>query len=113
MLNTNRVENPEEIIVNLAVDDEGYLIDPEQWTEAFAASALGLMPRSLCPRHKAVIHYVRKKYIHLGALPPVRTVCKSIGIDKQELKTLFGTCLRLWRAAGLPRPDDEIRAHMN
>jgi len=57
MLDTNRVENLEENIINLVVDDEGYLIDPEQWTEAFAASALGLMPRSLCSRHKAVIHY--------------------------------------------------------
>lgn len=113
MLNTNRIENLEENITNPVIDDEGFLIDPEQWTEAFAAHALGLLPRSLCPRHKAVILYVRKKYLHLGALPPVRTVCKSVGIDKQELKTLFGSCLRLRRAAGLPRPDDELRSHMN
>ena len=113
MLNANRIDNPEKNITNPAVDGEGFLIDPEQWTEAFAANALGLLPRSVCPRHKAVMLYVRKKYLHLGALPPMRAVCKSVGIDKQELKTLFGSCLQLWRAAGLPRPDDEIRSHMN
>ena len=30
-----------------------------------------------------------------------------------ELKTLFGSCLQLCRAAGLPFPDDELRGHMN
>jgi sulfur relay (sulfurtransferase) DsrC/TusE family protein len=100
-------------INSYAVDDLGFLINPEDWTEAFAASALGLLPGSMSPRHKDVIHYVRNKYLHLGALPPVRRVCKSTGIAKSELKTLFGSCLQLCRAAGLPFPDDEVRGHMN
>ena len=101
------------IIDNYAVDDLGFLINPEQWTEAFAAKALGLLPRSLSSQHKKVLHYVRNKYLHLGALPPLRQACKSIGVEKSELKTLFGSCMQLWLAAGLPFPDDEIRAHMN
>ena len=113
MLNASGIENPKENIVNFAVDAEGFLIDPEQWTEAFAASALGIRPRHLSRQHIDVLHYVRNKYLHLGALPSVRHVCKSIGIEKTELKILFCSCLLLWRAAGLPRPDDEIRSHMN
>ena len=101
------------VIHDYAVDDLGFLINPEEWTEAFAASALGLLPRSLSSQHIDVLHYVRDKYLHLGALPPLRHVCKSIGIEKSELKTLFGSCLQLWQAAGLPCPDDEIRAHIN
>ena len=113
MLNTNTIEGSVDNSTNVFVDEEGFLINPEQWSEAFAASALGLLPRSLSSQHKDVLHYVRKKYLHLGALPPVRHVCKSIGMEKSDLKVLFGSCLQLWRAAGLPSPDDEIRSHMN
>lgn len=112
--NESHLENKvEHIISEYAVDDLGFLINPDEWTEAFAAKALGLLPRSLSKQHKDVLHYVRNKYLHLGALPSVRHVCKSVGIEKSELKTLFGSCLLLWRSAGLPAPDDEIRAHMN
>jgi len=113
MLNKNTTEESVDNSTNVLVDEEGFLINPEQWTEAFAASALGLLPRSLSVQHKDVLYFVRKKYLHLGALPPVRYVCKSIGMEKSELKVLFGSCLQLWRAAGLTSPDDEIRSHMN
>jgi sulfur relay (sulfurtransferase) DsrC/TusE family protein len=118
VLSTNQKEFPlktksDNIVNSYAVDGLGFLINPEEWTEAFAASALGLLPHGLSSRHKDVIHYVRSKYLHLGALPPVRRVCKSTGIGKSELKTLFGSCLQLCRAAGLPLPDDELRGHMN
>lgn len=113
MLSVNQNESHQKNHTDIIVDDDGFLINPEEWTEAFAAKALGLRPRSLSSQHKDVLHYVRNKYFHLGTLPSVRHVCKSIGIEKSELKTLFGTCLQLWRAAGLPSPNDEIRAHMN
>jgi sulfur relay (sulfurtransferase) DsrC/TusE family protein len=118
MLSVNQKEshldNKADLIINdYTVDDLGFLINPDEWTEAFAANALGLLPRSLSTQHKDVLHYVRNKYLHLGALPSVRHVCKSVGIEKSELKVLFGSCLQLWRAAGLPLPDDEIRSHMN
>ena len=118
MLSTNLKEShlktkSDNIVNSYAVDDLGFLINPEEWTEAFAASALGLPPNSLSSQHKDVIHYVRNKYLHFGALPPVRRVCKSTGIGKSELKILFGSCLQLCRVAGLPFPDDELRGHMN
>jgi len=118
VLSTNQIEplletKSDNIVNNYAVDDLGFLIRPEEWTEAFAASALGLQANNLTSRHKDVIHYVRNKYLRLGVLPPVRRVCKSTGIAKSELNALFGSCLQLCRAAGLPFPDDELRGHMN
>ena len=59
----------ENIVNSYAVDDLGFLISPEEWTEAFAASALSLLPHGLSSQHKDVIQYVRSKYLHLGALP--------------------------------------------
>lgn len=95
------------------VDEHGFLINPDHWTVAFSEIALGLKSGELSIRQLSVIHFIRYKYLNFGALPPVRHVCKSTGVEKQELKIMFGTCMRLWRAAGLPSPNDEIRAHMN
>jgi len=95
------------------IDAHGFMINPEHWTETFAENNLGLRPGDLTNEHLKVIHFIRKKYLYLGALPPLRQVCKSTGIDKPALKIMFGSCLQLWRASGLPRPDDEIRSHMN
>ena len=94
-------------------DEHGYLINPYEWTKAFAEMALDMECGELSMRQLSVIHFIRYKYLKFGALPPVRHVCKSTGVEKQELKTMFGSCMRLWRAAGLPSPNDEIRAHMN
>ena len=113
MFNVNHNESHQENKTHIIVDEQGFLINPAEWTEAFAENALGRMPGELTPRHLNVIHFVRNKFLHLGALPPLRHVCKSTGIEKSELKMMFGSCLRLWRAAGLPSPDDEIRSHMN
>ena len=113
MLSVNQDKPHQENKVDIIIDDHGFLINPEDWSELFAAKALGLLPHSLSSQHKDVLHYVRKKYLHNGALPPVRHVCKWVGIEKSELKVLFGSCLQLWRAAGLPSPDDEVRAYMN
>lgn len=99
--------------IDSIVDDHGFLTDPDKWTEAFAASALGLMPYSLSSQHKDVIHYVRKKYLQYSGLPPARDICNSIGMEESMLIVLFGSCLQLWRASGLPRPDDEIGSHLN
>ncbi len=94
-------------------DENGYLYNAQDWHEAFAEQVLADNFTQLTAEHFKVIFFVREKVLHLGALPPLRHVCKSTGLDKAELKRLFGSCLFLWKAAGLPAPDDEIRSHMN
>lgn len=113
MFNINLNESHQENNIHIIVDEQNFLINPAEWTEAFAENALGLLPGELTSRHLNVINFVRNKFLHHGALPPVRHVCKSTGIEKSKLIIMFGSCLGLWRAAGLPSPDDEIRSHMN
>ena len=113
MTSANRIEISQVSKIDIMTDEYGFLVNPLQWTVAFAENVLSLLPGELTPRHIVVIEYVRKKSLHLGAIPPVRVVCKCTGLEKSELKVMFGSCLQLWRAAGLPRPNDEIRAHMN
>lgn len=100
--------------LSLLMDDEGFLIDPDQWTADLAgelANAAGIGP--LEDTHWRAIEYLRGKYLSLGALPPMRRVCRHLGVDKHHVKTLFGGCRQLWQIAGLPNPGEEAKAYMD
>lgn len=95
------------------VDDEGYLVDPRSWDRAFTERHAEDVNLFLTAQHWQLIELIRDKYLRLGALPPMRTVCKAVGIDKHVLKLQFGSCLALWKMAGLPNPGEEAKAYMN
>ena len=95
------------------LDDEGYLVDPLTWDRSFTERHAEQANLFLTAQHWQLIELIRDKYLRLGALPPIRTVCKAVGIDKHVLKTQFGSCLALWKMAGLPNPGEEARAYMN
>ena len=95
------------------LDDEGYLLDANEWDHAFTERrALGASVE-LTEKHWLLIDIIRDKYLRLGSFPPMRSVCKSAGLDKNELKAQFGSCLNLWKMAGLPNPGEEAKAYMN
>ena len=112
MFNINPATPRQEQQVSYIVDADGFLINADDWTEAFAAQVLDFSSSKLSAQHYDVLEYVRTKYLYYGSLPPLRFVCHSTGIEKKELKSLFGSCIQMWRAAGLPNPDDEVRAYM-
>jgi len=94
-------------------DEGGFLIDPEIWTEDFAAQlavqdGLG----DLGEDHWRAIHFMRDSYLRLGAILPVRNLCRSSGLTRDQLRELFGGCYGLWRIAGLPDPGQEVRNYM-
>ena len=95
------------------IDEEGYLIDPLDWTRALTEGRAREAAIELTDKHWQLIELIRDKYLRLGALPPMRSVCKAVGFEKHELKRQFGSCLNLWRIAGLPDPGEEARAYMN
>lgn len=95
------------------LDEEGYLIDPFSWDRTFTFRRAREANLTLTAQHWELIELIRDKYLRLGALPPIRTLCKSVGIDKRLLKQQFGSCLALWKMAGLPNPGEEAIAYMN
>ena len=95
------------------LDEDGYLIDAYDWSPEFTERKAAEFGLELTAKHWQLIDIIRDKYLRLGALPPMRTVCKSAGLDKRELKAQFGSCLNLWRIAGLPNPGEEARAYMS
>jgi len=93
--------------VDVAVNDEGFFEDPDQWTEAMAvemAKADGI--DELTDKHWQVIHFMRQEYAEKGTGPTVRVLGKTSGVTVKELYQLFpkGPAKMAARIAGIPKP---------
>lgn len=98
----------------LPLDDQGFLLDRRLWDRALAqqlADRDGL--GQLGTTHWLIIDFVRDKYFRLGAMPPMRNMCRKIGVNREAVHKCFGTCRTLWQIAGLPNPGEEALSYMN
>jgi tRNA 2-thiouridine synthesizing protein E len=97
----------------LQFDNHGFLVNPKQWSVKVALAVAedeGIIP--MTPGHWVVIRYLRDRYLRLGAIPPLRNLCRGNGLTREEFKELFGSCYQAWRIAGLPDPGEDVRNHM-
>jgi len=95
-------------------DEDGLLIDPEQWDEEIAriiASQLGI--DWLSKEHWLVIDALRKYFKKFGVAPAMNHICQQFGKERQWVHNLFGTCLNAWCIAGLPNPGEEAKSYLN
>ena len=89
------------------LNDEGFLVDPSQWTEEMAVE---LARRedidALTDRHWQVIRFMRQQYEDTGSGPNVRMLAKTSGIPVKELYQLFpkGPAKTAAKIAGIPKP---------
>ena len=95
------------------LDEDGFLVDHTNWTRALAqqiaqARGLGTLEES----QWTVIEYVRQRYFELGAMPPLRMLCRKLGVDPMRIKAQFGSCRCLLQVAGLPNPGGEVLAYL-
>jgi tRNA 2-thiouridine synthesizing protein E len=93
--------------LQVELNDEGFFVDPEQWTEEMApelARREGIDP--LTDAHWTVIRFMRKEYFDHGTGPTVRVLGKSSGVSVKELYQLFpkGPAKIAARIAGIPKP---------
>ncbi len=95
-------------------DEDGFLRDPAYWSEDLAEHLANLIDGiRLTEAHWQIIYFVRDRSLRLGAIPPMRIICRQLGTERDAVKGLFGGCLNLWRIAGLPNPGEEAKAHMD
>ena len=75
------------------VDEDGFLIDFNQWDNAFAENLAPHLsiPGGLTAKHWEVIHYIRDWYIQKGVCPLVYHTCKMNQLRINQLKELFPT----------------------
>ena len=91
----------------VAVNDEGFFEDPNQWTEAMApeiAKEQGIV--ELTEPHWQVIKFMRAEYAEKGTGPTVRVLGKTSGVSIKELYQLFpkGPAKTAAKIAGIPKP---------
>ena len=89
------------------LNDEGFFVDPEQWTEAMApelAAREGI--DELTDQHWTVLRFMRSEYAEKGTGPTVRALGKTSGVSVKELYQLFpkGPAKVAARIAGIPKP---------
>jgi TusE/DsrC/DsvC family sulfur relay protein len=88
-------------------NDEGFFVDPQQWTEAMV-SALAAQEgiSDVTDRHWQVIRFMRSEYLEKGTGPTVRVLGKASGVSIKELYELFpkGPAKVAARIAGIPKP---------
>ncbi len=93
--------------VNVEVDDDGFLKNPDQWTKEIAveiAKAEGFA--ELSDLHWKVIDFMRNDYKEKGVSPTVRRITKNSGVTTKELYKLFpgGPGKKAAKIAGVPKP---------
>lgn len=93
----------------LELNEEGFLVHPEEWTEA-AALALAKAEEGLAEltaEHWAVVRFIRDYYRDKNLAPMVRKMCQATGIPLMKIYDLFpsGPAKGACKVAGLPKPD--------
>ena len=95
-------------------DPEGYIVDPEEWTENFAHSLASEEGLVLDEQYWSVLNFMRQYWTEHHVAPDVRHVIKYLtgtqNFDKKQAKqhlfTLFpyGYVKQACKLAGMKRP---------
>lgn len=92
----------------IGFDKDGFMTDPALWDEQVAtaiASEEGI--EEMSPQHWAIVNFIRNYWKEHDLAPPVRLICKEVGVTVREIYKLFasGPARGACRIAGLPKPD--------
>lgn len=93
--------------VKIEVDEDGFMEEPEQWTDAVAlALATTEGVDALTDEHWKLINYLREYYAKYGIAPMVRKLCKETGFPLKKVYELFpsGPAKGACKVAGLAKP---------
>ena len=93
--------------VEIGLDEDGFMVDPDQWNEDVAI-ALAKMEEvdELTEAHWELIKYLRNYFAEFGIAPMVRKLTKETGLKLNEVYELFptGPAKGACKCAGLPKP---------
>ena len=99
--------------VAIETDDDGYLVDPEQWNDQVANSLALLEGIALSDEHKKVLEFIRKHFDQHQVAVDARFVIKYLADElgykdraRQRLYELFpyGYMQQVCKIAGMKRP---------
>lgn len=93
--------------LQLELDEDGFIQQPERWNEAVALALAGTDGvTELTEAHWKVIDYIRGYYAEFHIAPMVRKLCKETGHSLKEMYESFpsGPANGACKVAGLPKP---------
>ena len=90
------------------VNEEGFLTDPNEWTQDVAAAIASEegIPE-MTPDHWKVIDYSREVGLESGSAPSLRNITKGAGVPTKQLFGLFpkGPAKKVAKISGLGKPE--------
>ncbi len=91
------------------INEEGYLINPEEWNNEIAKAIASEENIELTDKHFEVLNFIRDKVIS-GATLTIRSINKSGIVDTKTFYQMFpGAPLKLaTKIAGVPKPSSCI-----
>ena len=91
----------------VAVDDEGFMTDPSQWSDEIAeVLAKQIAIDTLTDEHWSVIRFLREDFEQEGETATIRRVSTVAGVPTKQLYTLFPKkpAKKMAYISGLPKP---------
>lgn len=101
------------VLADIKRDKEGYLLEPDQWTEQVAEAIAENDALELSEDHWTVIKYIRNFYQEFNTSPSIRPLVKYLQQEWSKekgnsiyLALLFpeGAAKQSTKIAGLPKP---------
>lgn len=95
-------------LVNVALNAEGFMTDPNQWTKEIAVILAGQEGIDvLTPEHWRIIDFCRTTGLASGKAPTLRQITVGTGISTKDLFALFpkGPAKKVAKIAGLGKPE--------
>ncbi len=88
------------------VNDEGFLTQPDQWTEELAQELAKLIGLELTDAHWTIINFLREDYAAQGETATLRRVSTQTGTPVKSLFALFPgkPAKKMAYVSGLPKP---------
>jgi TusE/DsrC/DsvC family sulfur relay protein len=93
----------------IAVDEEGFLTNYEEWNEGIAyklakMEGIGALQKD----HLDILKFMRDYYRKHRIFPIIRYVCKNVHQPKNCINEKFIDPVQAWKIAGLPNPGEEV-----
>ena len=102
--------------IQVDVDEEGYLLNFDDWDEKVAcalADREGILDRCPLTREKMdILKFLRDYYEKFHSFPIVQYVCKNVHQPKECEYEEFMDPIQAWKIAGLPKPTTEVFAYI-
>jgi len=94
-------------------DEDGLIVDPEQWNEEVAEDVAEQLHIQLGAEHWVAIYALRNYYDRYGVAPAMYSICRDNGRGKNWIHNLFDSCLNAWRVSGLANPGEEAKSYLS